>query len=412
MSSARPLQRTFTSLKRYRNYRLLFQGQVISQIGAKLQDAAQAWLVLDLTHSPAAVGMVTACLFGPYALFGLLGGPLSDRFDARKTMIVTQIITMVCALVLAILAFTGNLTVLWINLIALIRGLVLVLNNPARQVLIRQSVGREDLSNAVALNSTIFNSARIIGPSLSGVLLALVGGGWCFLINALSFLPVIYGLLSMNPQELQPMKKSPHKESLIRQLGQGLKYAVQTRELLMPFSVLLVVSLFCLNFNVSLPIVASHLVHVDAVGFGLISAVFGAGALIGALTSATLSKPRKSTMLAGAAGLGLTLMLVAFSQTVWLASTGLFLTGFAFTIYTTTTNARVQLQASDEYQGRIASLYAYIFTGTNPLGALLIGHLASAGNVRMSFWLPGLLAVFAAVLGHLAHQKKRPPAAA
>ncbi|GGJ28457.1 MFS transporter [Deinococcus roseus] len=410
MSSARPvqpLQRTFASLKRYRNYRLLFQGQVISQIGTKLQDAAQAWVVLQLTQSPAEVGLMTACLFGPYAVFGLLGGPLTDRLDARKTMVVTQIIAMLCAAMLALLSFTGHLTVLWMDGIALMRGLVLVLNNPARQVLIRQSVERSDLSNAVALNSTIFNSARILGPSLGGVLLASVGAGWCFLINALAFLPVVWGLIRMNPEELFPLKKSVQKESLIKQLNQGLCYAFQTPELQMPFIVLLVVSLFCLNFNVSLPIVASHLLHTDAVGFGLISAVFGGGALLGALTSATLSKPRTRTMLAGALGLGLSLVLVGFSSQALLAGIGLFLTGFCFTIYTTTTNASVQLKASDEYQGRIASLYAYIFTGTNPLGALLIGHLASAGNARLSFWLPGLLAVVAAGLGHLAHQKRK-----
>jgi MFS family permease len=282
--------RTFSSLAKHRNYRLYFYGQVISRIGSWLESAAQAWLILELTHSAQAVGVLAFCLYIPYALFGLVGSALADRFDRRKMLIVTQCAMTVCAAALAVVAFAHVDKVWVIDLIAAVRGTIMVFNNPSRQSLIVQLVGRSELQNAIALNSSLNNSTRIIGPAIAGLLIASVGIAWCFALNAISFLAVIAALLALRPSEFLPEGIARVKATLFSSIRLGLQYARRTKTVAVVLGMLMIVSTFGINFSVLLPVLAKQTLGGDAKTYGLITACFGLGALIGALVTASRAR--------------------------------------------------------------------------------------------------------------------------
>jgi MFS family permease len=394
--------RTFASVRRHRNYRLWFFGQVISVTGTWVQNVAQAWLVLQLTHSAGAVGVLAACQFAPFAVLGLLGGVISDRLDNRRTLIGTQAASMLCAALLAGLALAHVATVWEVDAVAALSGLVMVLDTPSRQAFTMQMVGRRELPNAVALNSSLFNASRIMGPGLGGLIIAAGGVGLCFLINAASYLAVLAALLLMRPGELHPVVRQQTRPTVLRGLRDGLAYAWATPPVLLVLVLMLVVSTVSINFNVLLPVLTSHTLYAGAQVFGLLSACFGAGALTGALLSATLGRASWPVLLGGAATLGAGELLLAPQRSLLPALLILAVMGVAFSLYTSNSNSTLQLHVPDHLRGRVLSLYAYVFFGTAPLGGVFTGWLSERGGTRLALLVAGGTAALATAAATLA----------
>ncbi|HZS15366.1 MAG TPA: MFS transporter [Candidatus Dormibacteraeota bacterium] len=401
MSAVQSLRhaRTFDSLRKHRNYRLYFGGQVISVTGTWVQNVAQAWLVVELTHSAVAVGLLAVCQFGPYAVLGLVGGVLTDRLDYRRVLLGTQSAMMLTAAALGALALLHAVQPWMVDAIAAANGLVLVLDTPARQSFTIQMVGRRELPNAVALNSSLFNASRIMGPGLGGLIIATTGVGICFVINAASFLAVLGGLLLMRPEELYPVARAERGESMLHAVLAGLRYVRQTPRVSLVLTMLLVVATVGINFNVLLPLLASRTLRSGPEVFGLLSATFGAGALAGALLAASMARAMMPLIVAAAAGFGVFELLLAPQTTVAGAVVLLVLVGVCFTLYTANSNSTVQLMVPDQLRGRVMSLYMYVFMGTAPLGGLLSGWLADRGGTRLAFLVAGGSAVLTAIYG-------------
>ncbi len=393
--------RTFASLRKHRNYRLFFVGQVVSVSGTWMQNVALAWLVLELTHSPLAVGVLALCRFGPFTLFGLPAGWVADRLDNRRAVIATQASSMVLSGVLAGLTITGLVTSWEAYLLAALTGTVLVLDAPARQGLTFQMVGRSELPNAVALNSSLFNVARILGPAIGGVVIAAVGVGWCFAANAVSFLAVLASLLAMRPDELFPVRRERPK--LVSGMREAFGYVRRTPRVLVVLGMMVVFATLCFNFNVLLPVLAKQTLHSGPRVYGLLSAFFGAGALLGALVTATRGRASVRTLLVGAAGFALSELLIAPGRSVGVVAALLFVNGIFFTSYSANSNATLQLETPDHLRGRVLGLYYYAWNGTAPLGGLLVGWLCAHGGTQVAFLVAGLagLAMTAAGVARL-----------
>ena len=371
--------RTFSSLRNHYNYRLYFGGQFVSQTGTWLQSAAMAWLVLELTHSAFDVGLLAFWQFGPYALLGLFGGALSDRLDHRKTLIAMQIVLGLCSTLMAVLTLTHVVTVWEAYAVAAARGMALILNNPSRQAFIFQMVGREELPNAIALNSSIVNATRILGPGVGGILIAAFGVGVCFSLDAISYAAVVVALLLMRVSELLPIERRG-RPPVLRSIREGLDYSWRTPTVLLALTLFLLICIASINFSVLLPLVASNTLRSGAEIYGLLTACFGAGALIGALISASIGRASWPILLASAAGFGIGELVLAPQNTVVGAVILLLITGICYTLYTSNTNSLVQLATPGYLQGRVAGLYSYIFSGTNSFGSLLAGALADHGG--------------------------------
>jgi MFS family permease len=388
-------RRTFASL-RYRNYRLFFSGQVVSVTGTWMQRVAQAWLVLQLTHSAVAVGILALAQFLPFSTFGLLAGVIVDRLDARRLVLVTQTLAMALAGVLAALALTGAAEAWHVYVVGFLSGTVMVLDAPARQALTYRMVGPTELANAVALNSSLFNGARIFGPAIGGVVIAVFGAGICFALNAASFLAVLAGLLAMRVRDLHPVV---HREqpTLWQGILEGFAYVRRSRRALVVLTLVAVVSMFAVNNNVLLPVLAKRTLHSGPDTFGLLSAFFGAGALAGGLATAALGRARLKPMLLGAAGFGASQLLLAPSRSFVVALALLLVGGVCFMLWSANANSMLQLEAPDHLRGRVVGLYFYGFAGTGSVGGLFAGWLASVGGTELAYAVAGTVAIAASV---------------
>jgi len=401
-------RRTFASLRHHRNYRLFFFGQLTSVAGTWMQNIALAWVVVQLApHSRGlAVGLLTVCRFGPFTLVGLFAGVVTDRFDNRRTVVVTQAVQMVLSAVLAAITLLGTAQLWEIYLLAALTGTAIVFDAPSRQNLTFQMVGRDELPNAVALNSSLFNMARIFGPALAGVLIAAFGAGWCFAINALSFLAVLAALLAMRASELFPLVDR-RRPTVWRGTREGIGYVLRTRKLLTIISMMVVFASVCFNFNILLPLLAKDTLDAGPRTFGVISAAFGAGALIGALSAATIANARWRTMLLGAGGFGLCELLIAPVHGTATVAVLLFVCGMFFTSYTANSNAAVQLTSPDYIRGRVLGLYYYAWNGLAPLGALLVGWMCDTGGTELAFFVGGTTTLVITVLSAVAVKRPR-----
>ena len=390
--------RTFASLRNHRNYRLYFMGQVVSVFGTWVQNVAQAWLVLQLTHSATAVGLLAVCQFGPYAVLGVVGGAISDRLDNRRTLMATQAAAMVLATVLAVLALSGVAQVWEIYLIAAAYGTVVVLDTPARQAFTVQMVGREELPNAIALNSSLFNGSRIIGSGLGGLIIAVAGVGVCFLVNAASYVAVLACLALMNTAQLRAPLRRPSR-SLVKEIGEGIAYARRTPSVRLVLVMMLLVATMAINFNVLLPVLASQTLHAGPQVYGVLGASFGAGAVAGALLAASIGRANWRVIIAAGAGIGIGELALAPQRTLAAAIVLLVVTGACFSLFTSNCNATVQLDTPDHLRGRVLSLYSYVFFGTAPLGGFLAGWFAERGGTGLAFVVGGGTSLLAAALG-------------
>ena len=381
-------RRTFRSLRRHRNYRLFFAGQVVSVAGTWMQNIALAWLVIELSGSPLAVGALAFCRFVPFLLLGLAAGVVVDRLDTRRLLIATQAAAMVVSVALAAVTLAGWATLPVVYALAALGGLVLVFDAPGRQTLTFQMVGQSELQNAVALNSGLFNASRVIGPALAGFLIAAVGTGFCFVVNAVSFLAVLVALYVIREEELFPVEKRPETR-IVAGIREGLAWAVRTPLARIVLGVVTVVSVVGFNFHVLVPLLASQTLHVGAGTFGILSAAFGLGALAGALATATLREASPRVFVGGAIGFSVAMLGLALVHTVDAALVLLLLLGMCFSLFTSSANALVQLASPPHLRGRVMSLYLFAFAGLAPVGGLVAGWLAEEGGTPLAFGVAG-----------------------
>jgi MFS family permease len=388
----RAAKRTFYSL-RYRNYRLFFGGQIVSQTGSWMQRIALGWFILQLTHSAFDVGVMAFAQFLPFMLFGLFAGVFADRLDARRTVIGTQAAQLVSASALAWIALGGFAEPWMLYTIAFINGTVLVLDVPSRQQLTYRMVGRDDLPNAIALNSTLFNAARIFGPAVAGVVL-VAGAGVCFLTNAVSYLAVLLGLLAMRTSEFFPLQRF-ERPKIFAGTREGLAWIRGQRRMRVLLTLTFVISTFAFNFNVTLPVLAKVTLHGQSYVYGLLSAAFGAGALVGALAAASLGRASLKVLFVGGMVFCVGELLLAPVQSALLAGILLFFIGAGFTAWSANSNATMQLAAPDHLRGRVIGLYFYAFNGTGAIAGILTGWLCAAGGTELAFAVSGLVGIIA-----------------
>jgi MFS family permease len=402
-------RRTFASLK-HRNYRIFFVGQVVSVTGTWMQNIAMAWLVLELTGSPFAVGVLVLCQFLPFSILGLFAGVFADRLDPRRLVMATQAAAMVTATALALLTLLGDAQPWQVYLLAVVRGTVLVFDAPARQAFTYQMVGPAELPNAVALNSSLFNAARVVGPAIGGVIVAAFGPGFCFAANSVSFLAVLIALAAMNVHELIPLRRNGTRPAIFAGTWEALRYARRSRRVGIVLVLVAAVSTFAFNFNVLLPVLAGKTLGKGPEVFGILSASFGAGALVGALLAATIARASFKLLLLGTAGFGLAELLLAPVQTLVMAAVCLFAAGLCFTVWSANANASLQLRVPDAIRGRVLGLYFYAFLGFQPVGGLVSGWLADVGGTALAFAVGGTITLAATAvalvrLGELPHWK-------
>jgi len=402
--------RAFTAL-RSRNFRLFWYGQLISLIGTWMQTTGQAWLVLTLTHSALALGIVGALQFLPILLFTLFGGVVADRLPKRRLLLFTQSFAALQATVLWLLVMTGTVQLWHVYVLAFLLGLTNSLDMPTRQSFVVEMVGQETLPNAIALNSSIFNMARIVGPGIAGLIIARFGESPLFLLNAISFIPVIIGLamIDINKLHAQPQRNNASPQSALQSIGEGLVYVWKTPAVLLVIAVIGIVSLFGVNFNVTLPLVATEVLNSGAEGFGFISSTFGLGALIAALWLAWGNKePSIIQMLISAISFSITLGLFAISRWYPLSLLLVALTGFAQITFMAIGNTTLQTVTPNYLRGRIMSVYMLVFAGSTPIGNLFTGVLAHLFGISATIVLSAALSLIAAVAGWI----KRAPALA
>ena len=399
--------RTFASLRRHRNYRLFFTGQLVSVSGTWMQNIALAWLVIELTHSPLAVGALAFCRFIPFTVFGLFAGVLADRIDNRRLVIVTQTVSMVFSAVLAVLVLTGGATLWLVYLLAILSSTAIVFDAPGRHALTFQMVGRDELPNAVALNASLFNGSRVVGPAIAGVIIAAWGVGACFVVNTVSFLAVLASLLMMRESELVKVNREADPPKVLQSIREGLSYARHSPQLRLVLAIVTVISTVGFNFHVILPLLASDTLRAGPEVFGILSACFGAGALLGALLSAALGRASWKVLVLGTGGFSVSLLALAAIESILPAAALLFVTGTCFTLWTSNANSILQLGAPDRLRGRIVSLYLWAFAGLAPVGGLLAGWLTEVGGTPLAFVVAGSTGLGMTVLAAGELRKRR-----
>ena len=373
-TSIPPLSTRFRALK-HRNFQLFIIGQLISLIGTWMQNTAQQWLVYRLTGSVALLGLFGFASQSPMLLLAWMGGYVGDRYNRHHGVIVTQSCSMILAFLLAVLTLAHAIRVWHLIVIAFLLGIVNAFDVPIRQAFFVQMVGRDDLPNAIALNSSIFNGARVVGPALAGFAIVLLGEGWCFFLNGLSFVAVIVALFMMR---IEPREIKSSDESPVRSFVQGLKFAAEDVPIRSALLILSTLSLFGLQYTVFLPIYASEILHGGARVLGLLMSAAGVGAVLGALQFAArteykgLAKWIAATCTTSAIGL----IVLSQARVFWLCAAALLAVGFAATSQMAATNTIIQERVPEEMRSRLMAVYATTFMGVQPIGALLAGGVA------------------------------------
>src|SRR5262245_23176927 len=384
--------KTFASIRQSRNYRLYYGGQAISLAGTWMQSVAQGWLVLQLTGSATLLGLVTATQFVPVLLFAPFGGVLVDRLDTRRLLVLTQMTAAALALVLGLLTITDVVQVWMVFVLAATLGLVTVVDNPARQTFVLELVGPELLSNASTLNSVNINAARVIGPSVAAVTIALVGIGPCFLLNAASYVAVIAALAAMHKHAMHPKVTAPRAKGQVRE---GFRYVWHTPALRTPLLMMALIGTFAYEFQVILPVMAKYVFDGDAGTYGLMTAAMGVGAVLGGLVVAGTTSFGLDALVRVSLAFGLAIGLVAISPTLPVAVGALFLVGIANITFLARANTTLQLTADPVMRGRVMAMWTVAFLGSTPVGGPIIGYIGQVAGARWAL-ATGALACFAA----------------
>jgi MFS family permease len=386
------------------NYRRYISGQAISLIGTWMQMTAQAWLVLTLTHSSTALGLIVALQTIPVLLLAPYGGVIADRVDKRRLMILLQTAMGLQALVLGLLTVAGVVRVWEIGILAVLLGFNNAFENPSRQSFMLEMVGPEHLRNAVSLNSVLVNVARSIGPAVAGLLIATVGDGVCFLVNAASFVAVVASLVTMDKTALSPTEPTPRAKG---QLREGLRYVRSTPALAMPLLMMGIVGCLTYEFQVSLPVMASRGLHVGPTGFGFMTAAMGLGAIAGGLRVAARGKTGLAPLIAASCAFGVTVTLAALAPNLALELAALAFAGAASISFMSTGNSTLQLTAEPSMRGRVMSLWFVAFQGSTPIGGPLVGIAMAAFGARAGLGLGAVACAAAAILGVAAIRRQR-----
>jgi MFS family permease len=382
---------------RYRNFQLFFGGQLISLIGTWMQNVAQAWLVYRMTGSSVLLGLVGFSSQIPVFLMAPVGGIVADRFPRRRIVTGTQTAAMLLALVLSVLTLTGAVRIWHIFVLSALLGVVNAFDIPARQAFFVEMVGREDLINAIALNSSMFNASRVIGPAVAGILVAGIGEGWCFFANGISYIAVIAGLLLM---KLEPHKPAKRPGSPLEDIVEGFRFVIGSAPIHHLMMLLGVVSLTGMPYAVLMPIFAGRILHVGAKGLGILMGASGVGALCGALLLASRETVKGlGRWVAIAAGaFGVSLIALAVSRSFWVSCAVLLPVGFAMMVEMGSSNTLIQTMSPDRLRGRVMSVYSMMFMGMAPFGAVLSGVTAARWGAPATVAAGGLICIAAAAV--------------
>lgn len=386
---------------KFRNYRLYFSGQIVSVIGTWMQSTSEAWLVVDKLHaSPIQLSLVPVCQFGPVLMLGIPSGLLSDRLPKRRILQCTQTMFGLLALTMSLLIFSDRVQLWHVYMVAVLFGITTAIDQPARQAFVSEMVDKDAVMNAVSLNSAVFNTGRVVGPAVAGALLALFGPAVCFLINAISFIPVIAALTAMR---LKPHVRRVSGSALAG-IREGLGYIRNTPEIARTILLIGFIGTFAVNFNIWVPLLAKGDFDAGAGTYGLLMSSMGVGSLAGALSLAFFGgrKPNRRRMLIAAMGLGIAeVALAAIAEvplSVHIGMVALAVIGFLSSNTMATANTIVQTTASDQYRGRVMAVYMTVFTGTTPAGALAAGTIAENFGAPASVAVGGAIAFLAAAL--------------
>ena len=399
------LKRTFPALK-YRNFRYFWFGQCISLIGTWMQITAQQWLVYTLTKSALLLGLLGVAQFGPVMCLSFFAGVLVDRYPKKRILIFTQTAQMIQALILALLIWYGHIVYWEVLVLAVLLGLSNTLDIPARQSFVLDLVERKDLTSAIGLNSVIFNTARIVGPALSAILMARFGAGLLFLLNGISFVPVIIFLYLINTKSAV-IKKVEKK--VLTEIREGLNYIRHSSVMLSALLSVLVLSTFVMNFNVIIPLYAAEVLKKGEREYGLLMSASGVGSLIGALLAASkaMGNPKIQILFGSAFIASMLLVSLNFIHSLLLAVGMLTIIGFFTIIFMNTANLTLQLNSSNEFRGRVMSVYSFAFAGVTPIGNIFAGSITEKLGSGMGFLICGILSGFFIVLTAITFLLKR-----
>ena len=391
-----PLPRGLRALS-HRDYRLFWFGQLLSRIGTWMQSVGQAWLVLELTGSPFRLGLISTLQFAPVLAFSFLAGVISDRMAKRRLIVATQIAMMLQAFALAALVWSGHIAYWHVAVLAAVYGVANALDMPARQSYVIELVGKDDLMSAIALNSAVFNSARVVGPAVAGLLIAAYGVGTAFFINAISFIAVLAALAAMR---IEGAPRAGARATVREEVMEGVRYAIRTPTITLVLGLLLFVSLFVLNFNVVVPLLARDVLNQGAHGYGLLMSALGVGAVLGAVgvASAGLRRPSMRMVLIAAIVASVGVLALSLVRSVALAAAVLVVTGLAQIIFTSSVNSTIQVAVPDGMRGRMMSLYVFVFVGVNPFGAFLVGSVAESFGIATACFIGGALGLIAVLI--------------
>lgn len=381
----------------YRNYRLFFAGQLISLIGTWMQNIAQSWLVYRLTGSSFLLGSIGFASQIPIFLLAFIGGTMADRYNRHRVIIATQAASMILALILSVLTLTGTVRIWHIFVLSVLLGVVNALDMPTRQAFVVELVEREDLMNAIALNSSIFNGARVLGPAVAGIVIAGIGEGWCFFANGISYVAVIAGLLLM---KLKVRSGLPRKESTIGDVLEGFNFVRSTRPIRALLLLLGLLSIVGMPYSVLMPIFADKVLHGGSRGLGILMGSTGLGALIGSFLLATKSGTRGLGKLAAYAstGFGAGLLLFSISRNFWLSAVFLVPVGMSFMMTMACTNTLIQTMVPDHLRGRVMATHVWMFLGMTPFGSFLAGAIAEHAGAPATMLMGALLCLAGAGL--------------
>jgi MFS family permease len=400
-------QRTFSSLSN-RNYRKFFYGQTTSLVGTWMQTTAQSWLVFTLTHSATDIGLVVALQTLPVLLLGPYGGVIADRVDKRRLMIVLQSFMGVQAAILAVLSLTHVVNYVDVCVLAVVLGLNNCFENPSRQAFVLEMVGVENLRNAVSLNSTMNNVARAVGPAVAGIIIAAVGEGWCFALNAASFVAVVASLVAMDRTQLTPSVPTARAKG---QLREGLRYVARTPALAIPLVMMAIVGMLAYEFQVTLPIVAGTVFHGSSTIYGVLMAAMGVGAIVGGLWTAARGKTGVRAMIRAALVFAVVMSFAALAPVLAVELVALGLVGFASVSFLSMANSTLQLGTDPQMRGRVMALWAVAFLGSTPVGGPVIGWVTSEFGARTGLGVGAASCLLAAAIGWLAVRHLRARAA-
>jgi MFS family permease len=382
----------FISLK-HKNFRYYWIGMCVSLIGTWMQNISQPWLAYTLTKSPFLLSLIGTLQFTPVLLFSLFAGTFIDKFSKKRILLFTQSASLIITFILAMLVWRGKIQYWHILVMSIALGIVNTFDMPARQSFVIELVGKEDLMNAIALNSMVFNVARIIGPALAGIVMGYAGIASCFFINSISFAAVLISLFFIKPTPV--LRKPKDNSKMLVEIKDGLKYIYHNDTLLYTILVLAIVGTFAPNFNVLVPVFAKEILNQNEAGFGILMSFMGFGSFLGAMFIATLSKsgPKKFILYILPFIVGGLLIITGYTNIYLMTGIFLAITGFFFISFTSSANSTLQINSSNEYRGRVMSVYTLVFAGSTPLGNLYAGLFADRFNARIGFAACGAIII-------------------